>query len=261
MGYMPYTVAVGAELSKLTRYCRVQKNLERSLDDLRSSLTLPECFGNAGAHPAIVNHFAVHWLGYDPTTMTPQPPFNPANPDTTGWWTAWYGNAEDVMRKTMIRAIEVALGLNAGDPTVRASRCWRMMFTWTCGSPMLQGWVHWWDFNLDEAQPADDGIVNVIFSTPGNGQPLFATPKKPGGGAGVGDYEENPAGATGEYGLWVIGEGDMDVRQPGSPAFKNVGDASIPAPWPNFFHTKGGAVAVSPAEVDGGMLHAGNTFP
>jgi hypothetical protein len=259
---MPYTVAVGAELSKLTKYCRTPKNLTKSLLDLRDpTINLPQCLKNAGAQPPIVKHFAVHWLGYDPTSMTPQDPFDPANPNNTGWWTAWYGQAEDVLRKTMIRAFEVALGLDAGDGVDTASRCWPITFTWTCGSPMLQGWVHWWDFSYDDTAPAADGIVNVIFSTPGTGQPLYATPRSPGGGATAEDYEENPAGATGQYGLWVIGEGDMDVRQPGSPAFKNVGNASIPAPWPNFFHTKGGTVAVSPAEIDGGMKHAGSVFP
>src|SRR5262249_12672096 len=156
------TVAVGAELSKLTRYCKVQKNLARTLTDLRNqALSLPDCLQNAGAQPAVVKHFAVHWLGYDPATMAPQAAFDPANPDPTGWWTAWYGDAERVLRKTMTQAIEVALGLDAGDPPDTATRCWRMMFTWTCGAPMLQGWVHWWDFSLDEVHPTGDGIVNV----------------------------------------------------------------------------------------------------
>jgi len=266
MGYMPYTVSVGAELSKLTSYCRDPKNLVKTLNDLRNDkLSLPQCLTNAKARDAVVKHFAVHWLGYDPTTMKPQPAFDPANPNTTGWWSEWYGDAEGVLRETMIRAVEVALGLDPGMGPAAATRCWPMMFTWTCGSPMLQGWVSWCNFdatNNNGDESGTGGVVNVIFSTPGNGQPLWATPQSPGAGATAPDYDVNPTQVTGPYGLLVIGEDDMDVRQPGSQVFKHVGNQAIPSPWPDFFHTYGDAlVTVSPAEVEGGVLEAGNVFP
>src|SRR5262249_18975020 len=156
----------------------------------------------------------------------------------------------------MIRAIEVALGIpHDGDPQ-KNTRAWRITFTWTCGAPMLQGWVYWWDFDANaNGGQRHDGIVNVTISTPGNGHPLYSTPYRS-DAAHPADYDDNPAIAQGEYGLWVIGEDQMDVRLPGSNGFTGTGRGVIPD-WPNFFHTSGNVVTVSPAEVDGGVKHAG----
>jgi hypothetical protein len=271
---MPYVVEVGAVLSALTEYCKEEKHLQDTLKDLRdTSKKLPDLLASVGATRDMVDHFAKDWLGYrSASPMTQQAPFDPTNPKSTGWWTTWYGNAEGILRETMIRAIEVALGIpHDGDPR-QNTHCWRVTFTWTCAAPMLQGWVYWWDFDYDSKRGpsgngsgkgngrSDDGIVNVIFSTPGNGHPLYATPYRPGTDAPP-DYDNNPTSAEGdEYGLWVIGEDRTDVRLPDSTKFTGLGHGVIPEPWPNFFHTGGDMVTVSPAEVDGGVKHAGDHF-
>jgi len=259
---MPYTVEVGAVLSALTDYFKVEKTQQDTLKDLRDTTkTLPDLLKSAGATQDVVNHFALDWLGYQSTNpMTKPADFQAANARKLGWWTDWYGNAEGTLRETMIRALEVALGIpHDGDPHAN-TRCWRITFTWTCGAPMLQGWVYWWDFDADaNGAQRHNGIVNVIISTPGNGHPLYATPYRP-DSLHPDDYDDNPALAQGEYGLWVIGEDEMDVRLPGSHDFRGAGRGPIPD-WPNFFHTSGNVVTVSPAEEDGGVIHAGDPFP
>jgi hypothetical protein len=271
---MPYVVEVGAVLSALTDYFKEEKHLQDTLNDLRDDTKrLPALLTSVGAKPEIVQHFAKDWLGYQSTApMTQQANFDPTSPKTTGWWTAWYGDAEGILRETMIRAIEVALGIpHDGDPQEN-TQCWRMTFTWTCAAPMLQGWVYWWDFDYNaNSGPggngsgngnghSNDGIVNVIFSTPGNGHPLFATPYRSGTDDPP-DYNDNPTSALGdEYGLWVIGEDRMEVRLPDSSNFMGLSHGVIPEPWPDFFHTSGDTVTVSPAEVDGGVKHAGDPF-
>src|SRR5262249_11985581 len=104
----------------------------------------------------------------------------------------------------------------------------------------------------------EDGVVNVIFSTPGNGRSLYATPHRAPAGT-PDDYEENPATSAGEFGLWVIGEEQMDTQAPGSGSWAHA-TGYIPTVWRTFFHTSGGVVRVSPAEDEGGVLHAGNHF-
>jgi hypothetical protein len=271
---MPYVVEVGAVLSALTDYFKEEKHLQDTLIELRDDTKkLPDLLASVGATPEMVQHFAADWLGYLSTTpMTQQAAFDPKNPKSTGWWTTWYGDAEGILRETMVRAIEVALGIpHDGDPQEN-TQCWRMTFMWTCAAPMLQGWVYWWDFDYNAngsssgtgsgngSGHGDAGMVNVIFSTPGNGHPLYATPYRSATDDPP-DYDVNPTASQGdEYGLWVIGEDQMEVRQPESTTFMGLGHGVIPDPWPNFFHTSGGAVTVSPAEVDGGVKHAGDPF-
>src|SRR5262245_24111752 len=115
MGYMPYTVEVGPALSALTHHCN-NKDIGELLTDLRESKnTLPDLLKKVRAPQDVIDHVAEHWFGYKRTSPTSpwesQPNFDPNNPRSTGWWTAWYGDAEGVVRRTMIRAIEVALGL------------------------------------------------------------------------------------------------------------------------------------------------------
>lgn len=275
MPAMPYLVEVGPALSALTSYCNDGKNLENVLGKLRNTNNkLPDLLKAIGAPDDTVAHFATDWLGYQSTNpMTPQAPFDASNPDTTGWWTTWYGDAEGVLRQTMIRAIEVALGLSSGGDPKDSTRAWRMTFMWTCGAPMFQGWISWWDFDYaakqaatngngngnalaDSAGLSTNGLVNVLISTPGNGHPLYATPFRHNGNNPP-DYAVNPPTADGEYGLWVVGEEQMQTRAPDKKTWQNPGTGNIPDPWPSFFYTNGGVVTVSPAEEDGGVLHTG----
>jgi hypothetical protein len=99
----------------------------------------------------------------------------------------------------------------------------------------------------------------VTFTTPGNGHPLYSTPHRPGGGAGLADYED-PATTVGNYGLWIIGQDQTEVVRPPHHHWHALGAGVLPN-WPNaFVYTFGDIVVVAPAEEDGGVLRAGKQW-
>ena len=141
--------------------------------------------------------------------------------------------------------------------TPRSTRHWHMQFLWVCGAPFLQGWVNWQEWG----KGADAGMVTVTFTTPGNGHKLYATPRVPAGKLPNPDADyEDPATTVEEYGLWVIGEAETEVVHPPGATFQTSGAGYLPA-WINaFVHTSGEVIAVSPAELDGGVLGDGRKW-
>jgi hypothetical protein len=273
---------IGQVFSLLNDYLEDKPNMVAMLKDLRDPTVkrLPDMdFFKNGNWPstspaaAVAAHIETDWFGWDPITGV-QDAFDPNHPAPTGWWTRWYGDADKITRETLKRALEVALGVPDGGPIPSTPpRSWRVMVNWTCGAPMFQGWVAWeWDEN-----DAQEGYVLVTFTTPGNGQLLYATPHRPGwpqapgSPAGPPDYED-AATSVGNYGLWVIGDHCTDVLRPPTPVWNQLGSGVLPA-WPNaFVYTHGpvnvphpewyiGDVAVvAPAEEDGGVLRIGETW-
>lgn len=123
------------------------------------------------------NHVNTHWYGLEVLAGTVHPR-QPAGLTSTGWWNKWRGDAHGIMRETLIRALEVSLGLDhlgeAPDPDdVEPERCWQIHFLWVCGSPKFEGWLHW---RKNMPDPSQGGVVTVVFSTPGNSEsPLSLT--------------------------------------------------------------------------------------
>jgi hypothetical protein len=270
---MPYVMEIGTIFSLLNDYLEDRSHMVQMLTELRdpnvTQLSQMEFFTQspnpptpATTWPAVVSHIETDWFGWDPLTHQ-QPPFNPVNPAQTGWWTRWYGNADQITRETLRRALEVALGVAHDAAGVTPSRQWRVMFTWSCGAPMFQGWVAW---QWVEHHP-QQGFVLGTFTTPGNGHPLYATPHRPPGAGPAPDYEDpvvrNPADVNDPayYGMWIIGDQSTDVLLPPVPSWQPLGTGVLPN-WPNaFVHTYGNpALVVSPAEEDGGVLRAGHSW-
>lgn len=104
----------------------------------------------------LVAHFNDHWLGI-PDTGSPN----------TGHWQFYKGPVEDIMRETLIRAMEVALGVphDPFDKKPVPTRHWPIDFWWKCPQPWFEGWVSWRQGSGCEkvtvifATPADDGVV------------------------------------------------------------------------------------------------------
>ncbi len=70
---------------------------------------------------ALVEHAHDHWFGVTLNNPAGQQPFG-IGPDrtlTTGWWKNWYGDAEQILRVSFIRAIEVSLGLAPADMSIQ----------------------------------------------------------------------------------------------------------------------------------------------
>ena len=95
----------------------------------------------------LLGHLHTDWFGKDaPGT------------NTTGWWMNWKGDAEGIVRQTLITALELSMGLSPGqvpaDPPKRSFRS--IDVSWVCGPPMVQGIV--------TRRPS--GPVNVVLVTP-----------------------------------------------------------------------------------------------
>jgi len=267
---MPYAMEIGMVFSLLDDYVEEQARMLQLLIDLRTPgidlLSQTQAFGAPSVQALPndpVSHIESDWFGYPPVPpgqppSTSQPPFDPTNPQQTGWWTRWNGDAAGITRETLVRALEVALGVphHPDDLSPVPNRCFRLQFIWTCGAPFFQGWVSWiWD----EDDPMQ-GVVTVTFTTPGNGHPLYATPRRPANAALPPNDYEDPAWTVGNYGMWIIGENQTEVLRPHHKHFKGLGVGVLPD-WPNaFVHTFGGVMVIAPAEIDGGVLRAGRTW-
>jgi hypothetical protein len=128
------------------------------------------------------NHLDRHWFGFGtpPWTEADFPPGNnvPIDPESTGWWQNWKGEPEPTMRCTLIRALEMAMGLphwcpehgkkSAGIPPAtdpshqsRARFQLPIEFFWVCGVTRFEGHIY-----------RNARQVTVIFITPGFPVPI-----------------------------------------------------------------------------------------
>lgn len=193
------------------------------------------------------------WHRQPPPSCPPPPP-----PPTTGFWQNWYGDAEAIFRETMIRAIEVSLGVDHGHALASGGttpRHWPIELFWKCQGPWFEGWVTW----RRHGNGDHDGQVTVIMATPGNGSPIWRTPRR---SPPVDEYEENPVTAPGDQGMWVITHEHEDQAGGSAPlftAFTPHGQMPIPL-FGAAFAGCGDVIVVSPAERDGGVNAYGRAY-
>ncbi len=106
------------------------------------------------------------WFGYEDTT--PQDPKGQQTP--TGWWRHWRGDAEGIVRETLIRAIRLSLGMTRTEAidiaNVRYDPPISISFRWCCGAPTFEGYIEW------NTGPIDPSIL-VTFSTPANDSKIW----------------------------------------------------------------------------------------
>ena len=139
-----------------------------------SALMWPGWMTDAAVTFPIFRRVAVDWFGYrirrDGTLDTKPHPNKP-----TGMWDGYQGNVERIVANTFVRAIEVSLGLDHGDPipTGAPPRSWPIYFFFKCQQPFFEGWVTW---QCHSANRRAAGQVTVMLATPGHNHPVSDHP-------------------------------------------------------------------------------------
>lgn len=188
---------------------------------------------------------------------------------TTGFWYQYFGDVEAIFRESLIRAIEVSLGLEHDEP-IPAQPVHQLPIEvfWKCPQRWFEGWVSWrWD------REHRTGQVMLMFATPGSGKPILQhpmlgedavldptlasenaleSPVGPGPGA-----EATPHTAKG---LWVICHREH-AKLPSTPDDNGTpsGQWSVPPFGPTYVGV-GDIVCVQPSERDGGVKPFGRPF-
>jgi hypothetical protein len=120
------------------------------------------------------SHLEQHWFGViGEGADKSQPPRSTDNP-TTGWWTDWFGNAGEIIRQALIRALELSMGLAPGSDD-QPTRLWPVQFFWVQGVERLEATVSWRTFSaenlgldtaLSEQLAGKLGEVTLVLATP-----------------------------------------------------------------------------------------------
>ncbi len=190
----------------------------------------------------------------------------------TGFWHQYFGDVEGIVRETLIRALEVSLGLDHGQeiPTDGPVRRLPIELFWKCPQCWFDGWVTW---RFDRA--AGTGQVTVLFTTPGSGKPILEqaldgagafvprTSRTPATGpAPAGPAPSDPAANAEQAakGMWVVTHTD-NLQLPVLPSAggRPSGQWLIPPFGPAYVGV-GPVVCVQPSEPDGGVAPLGRAY-
>ena len=249
---------------------------------------------NAGPTPTYqdrVKHVNEDWFGWHEDTATGQwvqqvdTDFDPQTHPETGYWHNYFGDVEKIWRTTLIRAAEVALGLDhrqTWPEDQETPRCWPINFYWRCPNAWFETWITW----RNEGKLPHEGMVIVHIHTPGHGSPILTSPLSPPNRSGPNfpEYIEEPLSANGTYGMWVTSQSvhnkhicavpvrpaEIEKRRmtpqelakwqyKHTHAGTGIGQVLAPHFGPVYQGT-GGVVTVQPCEVDGGVLPQGRPY-
>jgi hypothetical protein len=141
-----------------------------------------------------IDHLRGHWFGEQKQpegTWLPAP--EPVPGASTGYWIAYAGNVEAIVRETLRRALEVALDVDHDEHVPdEPARHWPIEIFWKCAQGWFEGWVTWRRTGAGRR----DGQVTVIVATPGHpGHPVQLSPLAQ-AGHNTADYELNPPSCT-----------------------------------------------------------------
>lgn len=190
----------------------------------------------------------------------------------TGFWVQYYGDVEEIVRQTLIRTIEVSLGLDHGEdiPAGGPRRQLPIELFWKCPQRWFEGWVTWrWD------ESHGHGQVTSMFATPGSGKPVLQNPLD-----GLDAFEPStsttrellpapigPAPSVGRRdwrgapkGMWVVTH-QYHLEMPDLPDHypTGKGDWAIPEFGPTYVGLCD-VVCVQPSEADGGTKPFGRGY-
>ncbi|MFL6203891.1 MAG: hypothetical protein ACJ739_00925 [Acidimicrobiales bacterium] len=225
-------------------------------------------------------HVEQHWWGSVPLPSggwDRQPPYDPVNNPTTGFWAHWYGDAEAVFRETMVRALCISLGLARTQadelrpmygrrktiPVAlrgNGNQHWPISIVWKCPCPWYEGWIEFKDYG--GARPtAKGGHVTVVLSTPSHGVKLYDTPIRPTNQPPVsndpwGTYQLNPNQPAGPEGLWVVSQA-AHTKIASAPSTKSQAGSWGPPTLGTPVFSAGPVVTVATAVGDGGVAPPG----
>jgi len=250
-----------------------------------------------------VDHVNRDWFGmYHDSTGTwveqQDTDFDPLFHPETGFWQNYFGDVQELLRVTLIRTCEVALGLDHGADIARGQstpRCWPISFFLRCPTPWFEGWVTW---HASTTDPQGAGHVVTHIHTPPHGSPVMTSPLSPPNRSGpkFPEYVEEPTACDSQYGMWIVTyrhhvenmaivpyEGDyiadqrpvysaeearqlqleMEDRSSGQLTNTNTGTPVGLWLFPTLgpvWKGEGGIVTVQPCEADGGVLSAGRPY-
>lgn len=211
---MPYMLAKGPIMSVLETIANGGSpqglaTLQQSLDGLRGGARITTLAGldsqNLATPYSPIYRVERYWFGRSQVDngYVDQPAFDPADPQPTGYWRGYYGDVESIMRETIIRAIEVSLGIDTTQNVADRTRQWPIEVFWACPHPWVEGWVTW---RCDPNNKAD-GQVTAIFATPADTvnqittRPLEpADPPTP--------LTQGVSPGTEAQGMWLISQSD-----------------------------------------------------
>jgi len=190
----------------------------------------------------------------------------------TGFWVQYFGDVEEIVRQTLIRTIEVSLGLEHGDdvPDGGPRRVLPIELFWKCPQRWFEGWVTWrWD------EVHGTGQVTTMFATPGSGKPVLQNPMD--GDRAVespstkvttaGTVPTGPGPSTGQAGtnespkgMWVVTH-RHHLEMPDLPDHFPTpsGEWAIPEFGPTYVGLCD-VVCVQPSEADGGVNPFGRPY-
>jgi hypothetical protein len=260
---MPYNLEQGPYLSMLESLINndPQSCLDSLRDDSKSVTALLRDRranivggGDYKNSAELADHIDREWLGLRPG--------GDPSAATSRYWPYWHGDAENIIRETLIRAIEVALGLDHGEPVSTAShQPWYVSLLTACGIRWFEGWVSWRQIGSNAA----NGHVLVLLLTPSHGKPAEPTLLRPTDASPAnppGDpYVVDPHRAVGTQGLWAVGalyERRVDP-EPASAQWLAPGKFPRPHLGPTY-ESEGKVVVVAPPEVQGGVLPGGRPY-
>ena len=261
---MPYSLEKGPYFSVIESYTNKSSiNMLTALRHLRKGLPITQLKAldsttlDSGPYnkEQLAAHIDKDWFGFrqDANTgaWTKQPDWHPTDNTHTGFWMEWYGDAEAVWRETLIRALELCLGLDHDEepPRNAVPRHWHLEMFWRCPIPWFEGWVTWRSHGTTRRA----GQVTVIVSTPGHGYPVKNTPLRT-GEPPEGGYAQDPSTAPGAQGMWVVSQSYHKPWPKTVSEESGLGEWKFPTQGLAYV-SEGAVVVVAPPEKEGGVLN------
>lgn len=259
---MPYNLERGPYLAMLEDL--INKDPVRCLESLRdpdkpvTALLRDPAVGIDGGPYAdtarLADHIDRDWFGIKPGA--------PNDDGTSHYWSYWRGDAQGIVRETIVRAIEVALGVDHGGTVPDGHRQqWHVSLFTACGIRWFEGWVSWRRVGVEPG----GGHVVVVLLTPTHGKPAEPTLLRPTALSSAdppgAPYAVNPVRSDGDQGLWAVGavlERRLDP-EPVSGQWLPPGRFPRPHLGPTYVG-EGGIVVVAPPESQGGVLPDGRPY-
>lgn len=191
---------------------------------------------------------------------------------TTGFWYQYHGDAEGIVRESLIRSIEVSLALDhdAEVPASGPERFLPIELFWKCPQRWFEGWVTWrWD-------PTHAfGQVTTMLATPGSGKPVLEAPlaglaaTQPvssrvdtDGRAPIGPGVADPSDNVGQApkGMWLLTQREhAQLLAPRTSTGGRAGAWMVPPFGPTYVGC-GPIICVQPSEADGGVKPFGRPY-
>ncbi len=220
---MPHMITKGPELSVLDHhYCLKGGGAERirilnwleakqadgttplnrvSGEGTLATINLDGVVGLPQPGPVRVAAFDQSWFGYDQAGA----PQNQNHGQWTGWWKSWHGNAEEICREALIRAIRLSLGMNRDVGPDGAAQLGQVVhdpplnisFRWACGAPTFEAYIEW------DMGPIAPHVI-VTFSTPANDEKLWLNFDSTDAAAIAHGYDFDPNAPNGSKGVWLV---------------------------------------------------------